>query len=76
MEPNNTNTTIDTQNVNEAKSELETLGSGLQAQTAIEEHRKGQLMQHMKDLKENNQGWLNPQDCDCKSMRITALLPL
>lgn len=59
MEPNNTNTTIDTQNVNEAKSELETLGSGLQGQTAIEEHRKGQLMQHMKDLKENNQGWLN-----------------
>lgn len=50
---------VETQNVNEAKSELETLGSGLQEQTGIEEHRKSQLMQHMKDLKENNQGWLN-----------------
>jgi hypothetical protein len=54
-----TNTVVDTQNVNEAKSELEILGSGLQGQTSIEEHRKGQLMQHIKDLKNNNQGWLN-----------------
>lgn len=59
MEQNNINTIVDTQNVSEAKSELEILGSGLQEQTSIEEHRKRQLMQHMKDLKENNQGWLN-----------------
>lgn len=59
MEQNITNTFAGTQNVSEAKTELETLGSGLQEQTSIEEHRKGQLMKHMNDLKDNNQGWLN-----------------
>ena len=58
MEQNNI-TFVDTQNISEAKSELETLGSGLQSQTSIEEHRKGQLIEHMKDLRDNNQGWLN-----------------
>ncbi len=50
---------VDTQNVNEAKSELQTLGSGFQEQTSIEEHRKEQLVKHIKDLKNNNQGWLD-----------------
>ena len=59
MEINNTNTTTATQNVNETKSELEILGSGLQGGTAMEEQRKAQLMQHMKDLKDSNQGLLN-----------------
>jgi hypothetical protein len=59
MDMNNTLTVVDTQNVNGAKSELESLGTGLQGQTSIEEHRLTQLRQHMKDLKNNNQGWLN-----------------
>lgn len=59
MEQNNTNIMVDTQNVNEAKSELQTLGSGFQEQTSIEEHRKEQLVKHIKDLKNNNQGWLD-----------------
>lgn len=59
METNNTFTTVDQHNVNEAKSELENLGSNLQGQTALEDHRKAVLLQHMKDLKSNNQGWVS-----------------
>jgi len=50
---------VDNQNVNETKSELETLGSDMQGQTALAEQRRSLLMQHVRDLKENNQGWIN-----------------
>lgn len=49
----------DQQNVEEAKSELQDLGSNLQGQTALEDHRKAVLIQHIKDLKDSNRGWVN-----------------
>ena len=55
----NTLSFIDAQNVNGAKSELESLGSGLQGQTSVEEHRVNHLKDHLNNLKENNQGWLS-----------------
>jgi len=60
MEANtNTFTTPHYGNVDEAKDELKTLGSDLNDQTSLEGHRKTMLINHVKEVKANNQDWVS-----------------